>query len=207
MKNLYLYAAIVLFLLFLLLALLAHQYAYFGVDLVITKALQSIHSIPFLDIMVWISLPGTLAASPLTYLLVFLLLLYVGLIHESIFLFISAVSADLAGLFFKDLINRPRPGHDLVYVYQHFLGQSFPSGHVLSYTVFFGFLFYILMVKLRPTIFKTIFLTVLAVMIPLVGFSRIYLGAHWASDVLGGYLLGSAWLLITIHLFKTHAKR
>lgn len=108
-------------------------------------------------------------------------------------------AAALDGLV-KALVARPRPDH-AVHVLQHVGGYSFPSGHVMSYTAFFGFLAYAAWVRLRPTPVRALVIAVCLALIILVGPSRVYLGAHWASDVIGAYLLAAIWLSVILRLY------
>jgi undecaprenyl-diphosphatase len=80
--------------------------------------------------------------------------------------------------------------------------NSFPSGHTVHYVVFFGFLWFLAFTPLRLPGLRWAMLGLLAGMMLLVGPARIYRGAHWASDVLGGYLLGAALLLGNISLYR-----
>jgi undecaprenyl-diphosphatase len=80
--------------------------------------------------------------------------------------------------------------------------NSFPSGHTVHYVVFFGFLCFLVFTLLRPRALRWAMLGLLAGMMLLVGPARIHLGAHWASDVLGGYLFGAAMLLGIISLYR-----
>lgn len=77
----------------------------------------------------------------------------------------------------------------------------------LTYTTVFGFLFFLGLVHFKASLTRDILLFVSAFLVLTVGISRIYLGAHWASDVLGGYLLGGFCLNLTINTYKAHVKR
>ncbi|MCJ8155112.1 phosphatase PAP2 family protein [Chryseobacterium sp. SSA4.19] len=102
----------------------------------------------------------------------------------------------------KMLIDRPRPGADVVRVIEETKYQSFPSGHVLFYTVFFGLLsiivFYARGISGR---IRGIMIFLLVLMIACGAVSRIYLGAHWFTDILGGFIVGIQFLLIARLLY------
>lgn len=139
------------------------------------------------------SIPMTTAVS-----LVFLLFKFK---REALFIFLTMISGLISSVV-KYLINRPRPAKDLVRVLEITRQQSFPSGHVLFYTVFFGFLMF-LMFKLKslPMVIRLIIATVCLTIIILISISRVYLGAHWLSDVLAGYLLGYCCLYLLINFY------
>lgn len=106
----------------------------------------------------------------------------------------------LGGQFFtftsKLIFQRQRPG-DAVYLENYF---SFPSGHATIAVSFYGFLLYYFLRNTKNWQRKLAFLTVGSLIIFLLGFSRIYLGVHYFSDVLGGYLSGAIWLTLSIGL-------
>ncbi|MBT2644973.1 phosphatase PAP2 family protein [Bacillus sp. ISL-41] len=78
------------------------------------------------------------------------------------------------------------------------IGYSFPSGHSMGSLIFYGFLSYLLFrSSLRKTI-KWMVLCIYGVLIMFIGISRIYLGAHYPSDVIAGYLAGGIWLILCI---------
>jgi membrane-associated phospholipid phosphatase len=75
---------------------------------------------------------------------------------------------------------------------------SFPSGHALGAAVCYGFFVYLLFRSSPRGLRHYLQIAMLAVLILAIGFSRLYLGLHFASDVLGGYAIGTAWLLLCI---------
>jgi len=115
-------------------------------------------------------------------------------------LFSIVLFADAIGSFIKWLIDRPRPTGEYLQIMSQLDSRSFPSNHAIHYTVFFGLFIYFLergVIKASPatSVFLRIFSVILVLM---VGISRIYLGAHWLTDVIGGYLLGSFFLISAI---------
>jgi membrane-associated phospholipid phosphatase len=80
-------------------------------------------------------------------------------------------------------------------------GNSFPSGHTLFYVTFFGFLGYLAYAQLKPGRLRTAVLWVTGLLILLVGPSRIWMGHHWASDVLASYALGLTYLMLLVQLY------
>jgi membrane-associated phospholipid phosphatase len=93
----------------------------------------------------------------------------------------------------KSYCQRPRPPAPLVPVH----GYSFPSGHALNIVLICGFMIYLLWPVWRRAWTRGLTLAAALGLIVLVGFSRIYLRAHWLDDVLAGYAIGLAWLLIS----------
>ena len=79
---------------------------------------------------------------------------------------------------------------------------SFPSGHVMYYVNFYGLLIYLLATNWRSGKLRNALIAILTGLIGTVGPSRVYLGAHWPSDVMAGYVYGGLWFsgLITLYL-------
>ena len=97
--------------------------------------------------------------------------------RRSVFLLaITVASAEVLGQLLKLMFHRPRPA--TFFALTEPMGDSFPSGHALVSCALFGGLYYI----------------VAALLIAAIGFSRIYLGVHYPSDVLGGYAAAVVWL-------------
>ena len=90
----------------------------------------------------------------------------------------------------------------VVRVFKQLQSSGFPSGHVLTTTAFCGFLAFLAFTLLKPSAGRTGLIVVLALLIALMGPSRIFLGQHWFSDVMGAYLFGSLWLALTTHFYR-----
>jgi len=90
----------------------------------------------------------------------------------------------------KLAINRPRPSADLVHVLSPEQGNGFPSGHAFFVILILGLTAYFIFINLKNRILRMVILTGLIALIILTGISRVYLGVHWPSDVVGGYLVG-----------------
>jgi undecaprenyl-diphosphatase len=116
-------------------------------------------------------------------------------------LLLLAWMASLGSYLTKLVIRRPRPQHPGIRVSRARLRDtSYPSGHAVLYTAFWGLAAY-LAARAAPWQCLRLGITALAaVLIVLVGPSRVYLGHHWFTDVLGSYLLGSAWLAALVSL-------
>jgi membrane-associated phospholipid phosphatase len=170
-------------------------------DVKFTKEVQE-HQNPLLDtVMEAISWPGYVPVSPIMVIAVAGLFFAFKYRKEALFVLLTMLSG-LISTVFKFLVNRPRPTEDLVRVVMKNAQQSFPSGHVLFYVIFFGFLV-LLMFRLK-SLNNTIRVGVSIICLFLIftiPFSRIYLGAHWFTDVLGGFLLGIVCLYIIGYVY------
>jgi membrane-associated phospholipid phosphatase len=142
----------------------------------------------------WIACPLVIIAG--------LALIKTGLRAEGVLCMAGAASGWLVNSLTKFLIGRPRPSDELVHIVKAYQSDSFPSGHVVFFVEFFGFLFFLAYVLLKPGPLRRASLTVLGLLIALVGVSRIYLGAHWPSDVAGAYLAGGIFLMLMIEVCR-----
>ena len=116
-----------------------------------------------------------------------------------VFLAISAVDSLLLNTIVKLIIQRPRP-QGLRLISQG--GYSFPSGHAMMSICVYGYLFYLAITKIKNKVLKYCVSTFLFLVILSIGVSRIYVGVHYASDVIGGYLLALCYLFVFIELTK-----
>ena len=98
----------------------------------------------------------------------------------------------------KNIVQRPRPdGFRLVSA----SGYSFPSGHSMVAMAFFGLIIYLVWHYEKDTAMRWFWTVCLASIIALIGISRVYLGVHYASDVLAGFCVSMAWLAVYTKIF------
>ncbi len=116
-----------------------------------------------------------------------------------IFLAISAVDSLLLNTIVKLAVQRPRPD-GLRLIRQG--GYSFPSGHAMISICIYGYLLYLAISKINNKILKYLVSIVLFLVILNIGVSRIYVGVHYASDVISGYLLALCYLFVFIEVTK-----
>lgn len=184
------------------LAVLAYRFAYFEWDLSLAQRIQSVSLPGFEALMTVVSLLGSGWLPWVIVVTAGVLLIYARLRIEG---FVTLVGTGLGwpvNMLLKLLIARPRPSDTLVHVAGKFHYESFPSGHVTFFIEFFGFLFFLAYVLLKPGWFRRGLLALLGVLVILVGLSRVYLGAHWPSDVAGAYLAGGIWLMLMIEVYR-----
>ncbi|HWW08302.1 bifunctional DedA family/phosphatase PAP2 family protein [Collimonas sp.] len=112
---------------------------------------------------------------------------------------ITAAFAQVLVKLLKWAIGRPRP----LNLYSGVEQYAFPSGHATSSMVIYGFLAF-LIARRQPPLVRMFIAAVTVVGIALIGFSRLYLGAHWLSDVLAGWSLGLAWIVLMAIVYTNH---
>ncbi|WP_316737320.1 phosphatase PAP2 family protein [Pedobacter aquatilis] len=189
-RKLILAALFILILSFTFLSFFIAKHPILQFDINISLAVQKYQAIWLDKTMLAVSFFGELPWSLLSVVLVAIIFYVKKYKRESYFVSLTLLSG-LIILGIKNIIDRPRPTSFYVRLVEVNRFQSYPSGHVLSYVLFFGFLI-VLMQRLK-SIPKSLrnFLTYLSVfLIIMIAPSRIYLGAHWFTDTLGGFLLG-----------------
>ena len=95
----------------------------------------------------------------------------------------------------KRILQRPRPTE---YRIIEETGYSFPSGHSMVSMAFYGYLIYLIYKYVKNKYIKWISIALLSILIGTIGISRIYLGVHYTSDVLGGFLISVSYLIIYV---------
>lgn len=176
---------------------------YFPFDLKITLLLQSWNFLGFDGLMRLISFLGE--ALPGTFLLLAIASYFFIKGHrlEGLMILVSTFGAEIVSVIFKQLVGRVRPDPSLVHQVAHYTSHdSFPSGHVLYYVGLYGFLLFLTYTLFSKSSWHRLFVVFFSLLIFLVGPSRIYLGAHWFSDVLGAYLIGFVWLVLVVSIYQ-----
>ncbi|BAY11385.1 phosphatase PAP2 family protein [Calothrix sp. NIES-2098] len=183
---------------FALAAALLHRY---NLDASILLAIQKLHT-PLLDRFM---LGITSLGDPLALVVICLGVEFYLRYHRRPYatrLGLATASAIGLNYLLKVVFGRARPAlwERIIHVGQH----SFPSGHAMVSMVIYGFICYVLTEQF-PQWRKQISI-LSAVLILAIGFSRLYLGVHWPTDVLVGYAIGLAWLLICILTLEVQPK-
>jgi undecaprenyl-diphosphatase len=115
--------------------------------------------------------------------------------HLALFLVVTALSGGIIDTVVKHVVGRPRPVLDAPVATA--FGNSFPSGHAMSATVCYGALLLAFGGALRPAARRTA-IAVTVVLVLAIGATRLALGVHFVTDVLGGFVLGLAWLACSV---------
>lgn len=139
--------------------------------------------------------------SILIIVIIFLLILKK---EDGILLGISTISSVIVNTIIKYIIKRPRPTH-LRLISQG--GYSFPSGHAMISICVYGMLLYLIHKNIKNKTIKY-FLTIFIIFLIIsIGLSRIYVGVHYPSDILAGYLLSISILIIIIKVYIKNSRR
>ena len=121
--------------------------------------------------------------------------------RQGLWLFSTVTASYLLGLAIKALTARPRPDHaDLRILFEE-TTLSFPSGHALYEVALCGGLLYLASVHMRPSLQKRLLQALLVFLPVAMGVSRVYLGVHWPSDVLGSFAIGGFLVGLSALLF------
>ena len=115
-----------------------------------------------------------------------------------------SVGGSLTSVFIlKNILQKARPLTEALYLES---SSSFPSGHATIAMALYGFILYTLW-KHNKHHLKNPLIIFLAILIPLIGLSRLYLGVHYLSDVLVGYIIGFIWVVISLYIKKKLNRR
>lgn len=148
-------------------------------------------------------LANTNVVLAVTLLSIITLFVY-GKRRELLYFTITAASTLAASPLIKLIIGRKRPASALINLPS---SASFPSGHALFALAIYGFLFYLLYKKTRNIALKVLLVAIALLLITSIGFSRVYLGVHFPTDVFAGWNLGMVILVTAITVYEVRAKQ
>ena len=114
---------------------------------------------------------------------------------------LNLVIATILNIILKNIVQRPRPDE---YRLITETGYSFPSGHSMVSMAFYGYFIYLTFKYLKNKKLKVLLITFLSILIILIGITRIYLGVHYTSDVIAGFLISICYLIIYTTLVKKY---
>lgn len=135
-----------------------------------------------------------------------LLVLFLGSKNHSEFVlfFVVIIGTPIINRILKDVFHRTRPDfHRLIEIG----GYSFPSGHAMNAMAFYGIIVFILWRHISSRLGRTVLIILSSLFILTIGFSRVYLGVHFPSDIIAGYLASGFWLTISIWVFQWYKDR
>lgn len=143
---------------------------------------------PLVEVITWFG-------SPLCFILITIIYLVISKFNKKSFIVpLNLISVTIINQLLKLILHRPRPNTSIIV--EH--GYSFPSGHSMVSLAFYGYFIYLIYKNVKNKTLKYILITTLSILIILIGLSRIYLGVHYTSDVLSGFMLSLSYLIIFI---------
>lgn len=149
--------------------------------------------------MEWITFFGSFKWISIGSIVVIIWLMIYKRGKYSIFFIFTIVSGVMLNRVLKEIFQRERPDiHPLI----HQGGYSFPSGHSMNSFVFYGLIAFLLFELLKHKFSRILGISLAMLSVLLIGISRIYLGVHYPTDVIGGYFIGAVWLFISIFLYQ-----
>ena len=150
----------------------------------------------WVDIFLWITVLGKEAVLLYLAAVVSIILWLYKKRAEAVSLWIAVLGAGLFTLLGKTFLHHARPGGFIPVYFED--SSSFPSGHAALALAFYGYLTSFLWREIfKKWVARIVVLVIGIVLAGAIGFSRLYLGVHYLSDVLGGYLIGLFWLFIS----------
>jgi len=170
-------------------------------DLRIINLLQIFRTPNFSRFMLIVTSLGNVQIIIVGVLLIGLWSAYTQKWHYLMATIISVAGSAIVVLVVKLLFHRPRPS--LANSVIQATGYSFPSDHSFIAFALYGLLTYFLLKQIRSTPARIAVFILGVLVVFLIGFSRLYLGVHWPSDVLAGYTFGLAWITILIKPFRS----
>jgi len=173
-------------------------------DQEIIEVIQSMISTQNTEWMLFITALGSVKWITIFVILSVMILLFKKKISLAVFFIVSSGIGALFNIWLKWLFKRERP--DILPIISE-ESYSFPSGHAMGSFIFYGSLAFVIIHLVHQKSWRIVGLVINTILILCIGLSRIYLGVHFPSDIIGGYLAGAAWLYTCIILFHYYEYR
>lgn len=184
-----------------LLAILVRIRATYAFDLKATLALQESDHPALTKAMRWMTFMGNSLTLVILAGGVLVICWYARELAAGILACASLISLPI-NMILKNMFDRERPGENEVRVVPGpRWGFSFPSGHAMGSAAFYGFLAFLFHLHIINPTARALAVAVCILLPTFVGVSRIYLGAHWLSDVVGGWALGMVVVIVLASVF------
>lgn len=192
---------VVFLILFIMLAFIAHSPDLLHLDAEVTQEVQERPTAPLDFLAYFFTFMGNGVTLTVLCIGAAQLLRRTGQTTAALFSLLTLLGMPL-NVLLKFIVQRPRPSADLVRILFAAQGSSFPSGHAMSSVIVYGFLGYLAWTFL-PDVPRRRFWTALCAMTPLcISLSRIYLGVHWFTDVLGAWFFGLVMLFLLVDIYN-----
>ncbi|MGM8365004.1 phosphatase PAP2 family protein [Virgibacillus sp. W0181] len=204
-KSLLITSGLFLFL-FIIVALLASGMQGFLIDENIAYWMEQYTAPLFTEAMHFISLIGSSEMILLITVVLGLIFLWKRHWRHFFFFFTLSVGAVILNFLLKMMIQRERPGEEASYIEVFNISfdmqsYSFPSGHAMRATILFLFLIYLAVRYINSLALKVVACVILTGLLVAVAVSRIYLDAHFATDVIGAIIISLSWFFICLYFF------
>ncbi|GKU80844.1 phosphatase PAP2 family protein [Niallia sp. NCCP-28] len=173
-------------------------------DSTVIAFIQSFVSDRFTLLMIAISFFGSIKWIAVALIIIACLLCWKKKYALALFLLSASGGGALLNISLKWFFKRERPDILPIVIEKSY---SFPSGHSMGSLLFYGSLAFVVLHLMKPSKIRKVAVVVFCLFILLIGISRIYLGVHFPTDVLGGYSVGMAFLFICIIVFRYYEKK
>lgn len=185
---------------FIVLTLAVKNCSGFHIDEIVYNVLISLKSTTFTDVIKVIT-----DLSSTTFLVLLMIIFFIIFKRKIYPLLITTnmINIVVINQVLKNIIQRPRP------VYEHLIqesGFSFPSGHAMAAFGFYGFLIFLIQISNLSKKTKRILTITLSILIFVIGLTRIYLGVHYFTDVLCGFIVSAIYLIVFTNYIKKYLK-
>ena len=128
-----------------------------------------------------------------------MMLLMVQVLKNKLFLLTGVVGTAGLNVILKHIIQRKRPNINRLIPEK---GYSFPSGHSMMSMAFYGMLIFLIFKYVKNTTLKWTLIVILTILLSTIGITRIYLGVHYPSDVIGGFVVSLTYLFILTEIYN-----